>query len=129
MAVCPGAQRKLSRRWKSIRWLLYNPQNVEQNHYWSAGVLVSVQDIRAKLLTQTVLYLGSKLITYHVDYSTAINTGIQGDVTVDSNGDRESAYMMKHMEASGVFKVSFLNLRKIATKTGVQRLTHFFFIT
>ncbi|XP_041912730.1 atrial natriuretic peptide receptor 1 [Alosa sapidissima] len=32
-------------------------------------------------------------------------TGIQGDVTIDSNGDRESAYMMKHMEGSGEFKV------------------------
>lgn len=27
---------------------------------------------------------------------------------MDSNGDRESAYMMKHVEASGAFKVGFL---------------------
>ncbi|XP_031416050.1 atrial natriuretic peptide receptor 1 [Clupea harengus] len=33
-------------------------------------------------------------------------TGVQGDVTMDSNGDRESAYMMKHIEvSSGAFKV------------------------
>ncbi|XP_063074370.1 atrial natriuretic peptide receptor 1 [Engraulis encrasicolus] len=32
-------------------------------------------------------------------------TGVQGDVTMDSNGDRESAYMMKHMGNDGIFKV------------------------
>ncbi|XP_048851456.1 atrial natriuretic peptide receptor 1 isoform X3 [Brienomyrus brachyistius] len=33
-------------------------------------------------------------------------TGIQGDVTIDDNGDRESAYMMYHSQSSeGVFKV------------------------
>lgn len=33
--------------------------------------------------------------------------GIQGDVTIDDNGDRESAYMMYHSQSSeGVFEVS-----------------------
>ncbi|KAL2098238.1 hypothetical protein ACEWY4_007445 [Coilia grayii] len=32
-------------------------------------------------------------------------TGVQGDVTMDSNGDRESAYMMKHIGIDGTFKV------------------------
>ena len=34
-------------------------------------------------------------------------TGIQGDVTMDASGDRESAYMVKHIQGEdGEFKVS-----------------------
>lgn len=33
--------------------------------------------------------------------------GIQGEVTMDANGDRESAYMMKHIQGEeGEFKVT-----------------------